>query len=226
MEFHFLKLLIITIFISSSSCIHESGKTSRSNFTIQTNTIAEIDSPKLLIQSDSNQFFEKQQLESKEKTEDCFFQKITFDLPNISKVVGDTLNIQNIYDWVVSYNPNYDESEIQKIIGQGYKYFRLGKNDLFEIIGFLEDEGEYLSIKFYTIDLVSCRILGNEIIAERSRWENGYKETLSIIEENYTLKKIEKSGSKDWGDGTKWKRDTLNSNIIFEKNGNILIEKL
>lgn len=225
MEHPFLKLLIISIFISSISCNHENEKTSQSNFDKITNTIEEIDSSRILVQPDTNQFFQKQNLEIKKKTADCFFQKMTFDLPMISKVIGDTLNIRNVYDWAVFYKPNYDESEIRKIVGRGNNYFHLGGNDLFEIIGFLEDEGEYLGVNIYSINKSTCEILGREILAKETGWENGYKETLSIIEDNFIIKKIKRSGSKDWGDRTKWKRDSSISIISFETNGKILLEK-
>jgi len=32
-------------------------------------------------------------------------------------------------------------------------------------------------------------------------------------------------GAKDWGDYTKWKKDTTTTIINFEKNGNIILEK-
>lgn len=226
MTYPFLKLFIITIFIISSSCNHESKNTSQSNFEKITDTIAEIDSPNLLTQPDSNQFFQKQKLEKKEPTDDCFFQKKTFDLPNISETLGDTLKIQSVYDWLVSFEPDYDESEIRKIVGRGGKYFQLSGNDLFEIIGWLEDEGEYLSVHIYSIDKENCEILGKEIIAETTAWENGYKESFSILEADFTIKKIKRVGFKDWGDYTKWKRDSSTTLISFETNGKILLEKL
>jgi hypothetical protein len=194
MKHTFFKLFIITIFIISSTCNHENEKTSQRNFDIITNTIEEIDSPNTLIQPKTNQFFQKQEIELKEKAKDCFFQKMTFDLPKISEAVGDTLNIRNVYDWAVFYKPNYDESEIRKIVGRGNNYFHLGGNDLFEIIGFLEDEGEYLGVNIYSINKSTCEILGREILAKETGWENGYKETLSIIEDNFIIKKIKRLG--------------------------------
>lgn len=224
MKLLFLKLLIITIFISSASCNHKTDNTSQGNFDKQTNTTTEIDSSILLTQTDTNRFFQKLKLEPEKKAIDCFLQETEFDLPNIKEALGDTLKIKNVYDWVSSFEPEYDESEIRKIIGRGRKYFYFGGNDIFEIVGFLGDEGEYLGIYIFSIGKENCQILDEEIIAETTAWENGYKESFSIIEKNFTFKKIKKVGSKDWGDGTKWKRDSTTTIIIFETNGKIHLE--
>jgi hypothetical protein len=226
MKLLFLKLFLFTIFIYSVSCDHENGKTNQSSFDIQTNTIAEIDTSIFLSQPDTNQFFQKQNLEieTDKKANTCFFQRMEFDFPIIKESLGDTLKIKNVYDWITSFQPEYDETEIRNIIGRGGKYFHLGGNDIFEIIGFLEDEGEYVGVYIYSIDKMTCEILGRAIIAEETFWKNGYNESFAIIETDFTLKKIKRVGTKDWGDYTKWKKDATITLIKFELNGKIFLE--
>jgi hypothetical protein len=51
-----------------------------------------------------------------------------FDFPNIKKILEDTLKIKNVYDWITSFQPKNDKTEIRNIIGQSGKYFHLGNN--------------------------------------------------------------------------------------------------
>jgi hypothetical protein len=63
MKLLFLKLFLFTIFIFSVSGDHKNGKTNKSNLDKKTNTIAEIDTSIFLTQAETNQFFQKQNLE-------------------------------------------------------------------------------------------------------------------------------------------------------------------
>jgi hypothetical protein len=47
---------------------------------------------------------------------------------------------------------------------------------------------------------MTCENLGRAIIAEEKFWKNGYKESFAIIENDFTLKKMKRVRTKDWGD--------------------------
>lgn len=161
----------------------------------------------------------KNELEEQDITENCVFNHRNFFLPKIRKAIGDTINIQNVYDWIFTLKPTDKEKEIKKVTKRGNNFFQINETENFITIGCLEDEGEYLAIRAFSINKKNCEILGKELLAETTDWENGYKETFSIFRDDLIIIREKRTGTKDWGDYTKWKRDTLITKISFDQKG-------
>jgi len=155
----------------------------------------------------------------------CLLNEKEVVLPKIREEIGDTINIKYVYDWQLNFVRTNEDKELSKIINRGRKFFQINQSENSIQIGFLEDEGEYLGIYVYSIAKKSCEIIGKELLAETTAWENGYKETFSVFEDEYRIKREKKTGAKDWGDGTKWMRDSIITMIEFDEMGKINLEK-
>ena len=155
----------------------------------------------------------------------CLLNEKEIVLPKIREEIGDTINIKYVYNWQLSLERKDEDKELSKIINRGGKFFQINQSENSIQIGFLEDEGEYLGIYVYSVNKKNCEIIGKELIAETTAWENGYKETFSIIKDDNRIKREKKTGAKDWGDGTKWMIDTIITMITFDEMGTINLEK-
>jgi len=154
----------------------------------------------------------------------CLLNQKEIVFPKIREEIGDTINIKNVYDWQLSFVRTDEDKELSKIINRGRKFFQIDQSENSIQIGFLEDEGEYLGIYLYSIAKKNCEIIGKELLAETTAWENGYKETFSIIKDDNRITREKKTGAKDWGDGTKWIRDTIKTMMTFDEMGKINLE--
>jgi len=206
------KYLILIISILSANCGIGNEKTT--NRTL--NTEKEVTTSKLV---------KSEIIEAPKKKEECILNNEHFKIPKLREAIGDTINIKKVSNWISNLKVSKADKEIQKIINRRGKYFQFDETSKFKTIGILEDEGEYLSIYLFSIDKETCQILGKELIAETTGWENGYKETYSIFGDKFTIKRDKQTGAKDWGDGTKWMRDTIITMITFDEKGNINSEK-
>ena len=158
------------------------------------------------------------------KVDECLFKR-DVSLPKIREVIGDTININNTNDWLLRLDVTVKDEKIKSIINRGRKFFQINETEKFITIGFLEEEGEYLGIHAYSISKENCEILGKKLIAQATAWENGYKEMYSIFHDDFTIKRQNQTGAKDWGDYTTWKRDTVISILTFSEKGQINLKK-
>jgi len=148
-----------------------------------------------------------------DKNLNCIFKSRNNFLPKIKIYIGDTINVQKITDWHYNSEITDKDNEIRKLIKQGRKFFQIGEDEKFIKVGLLDDEN---SIYIYIIEKENCNIFGKELIARETGWEHGYTKTYSIIENDSTLRRIQQTGARDWGDYTKWKRDTIIELINFD----------
>ncbi|GJM36324.1 MAG: hypothetical protein DHS20C18_53250 [Saprospiraceae bacterium] len=160
----------------------------------------------------------------KENSLKCIFARIKGLLPQIRESIGDTININKTNAWISNLGVTDGDKEVRKVLNKGEKFFQINETEKYITIGFLEDEGEYLGIYAYSINKENCEIIGEVLLAEATGWENGYKETYSIIKDNFSIRREKKVGTKDWGDHTKWAKDTIISMITFDIEGKMKLE--
>ncbi len=98
--------------------------------------------------------------------------------------------------------------------------FKLNQNTVLTIV---EDEVEYISYSIYVIN--NSKLTGKLIVAESTTWEHGNTETKSIISNDSLITKIKITASKDWGDYSQWKRDTIIEKYLINTNGEIIERK-
>ena len=94
----------------------------------------------------------------------------------------------------------------------------------FLTITFLTDEGEYVALWASSINTSTCLAEKPILMAEETAWEHGYKESFSILEQSGIIRKITRTGSRDWGDYTKWARDSVESRFRFDARGALKAE--
>jgi len=168
------------------------------------------------------------------KSFDCFLQSREVSLPKIRTVLGDTIKTGNTYAWLKRLASTQDDELILDFVKREDQYVDLNRTEKFFVVnetenyisvGCLSDEGEYSAIFLYCVSKSDCGILGKVMLAESSAWEHGYKRTFSVIENDFSIKRMNRNGSKDWGDYTKWKKDTTTTSITFDEKGMIVIDE-
>jgi len=88
------------------------------------------------------------------------------------------------------------------------------------VVTIVEDEVEYISYSLFVIN--NYKLTGKLIVAESTTWEHGNTETKSIISNDSLITKIKVTASKDWGDYSQWKRDTIIEKYLINANGEII----
>ena len=154
-----------------------------------------------------------------DKSDKCTFKNRKFVLPKIRKFIGDTISIKNTKSWLLNSEKSEEEQQIENVINRGSKFFLINETGGFITIGTFGNEEGHHSIYAFLINKENCEILGMELLAEKSDWEHGYQETFSVFENEFSIKRIKQTGAKDWGDYTKWEKNTIVSIITFTENG-------
>jgi len=104
-------------------------------------------------------------------------------------------------------------------------YFYVSSYDLLDNVSmftYFEDETEAPTVYIATIK--DCELISKIAVGFGSSWEHGNKTIESVIHDDKTIEKISYSASKDWGDYTEWKYDTIIVRYKITENG--LIEEL
>jgi len=159
-----------------------------------------------------------------DNSKECVFKQREIIYPKTIDLLGDTINIKNIDGWISGLKMTNDNLALEKLINRQGIFFQINETEKYAVILFFEDEGDYFGIYLYSLNKENCEILGEELLAEKTSWEHGYKETFSILKDNFKIRRVKQTGAKDWGDYTMWKRDTIVSMITFSENGKIIIE--
>jgi len=129
---------------------------------------------------------------------------------------SDTIKIPNGFKQIET------DSSIRRFVDMpgirlyNHSYKKTGNNHVFILIA---DEEESVSALLFIIR--NCMLTDKITIAETSGWEHGSVNTISVISNDSVITNIRYSSSRDWGDYTQWKYDTIVTKYYIDMEGKI-----